>query len=115
MKLTLLLTWEPSDAGGTYDFFTLVAPLPSRPLQPVKVQIGGKPRKNAKAKDSERTRQRRALELAKPADCNEVLLCDERGALFEGLQTNFYALLDGGVLQTAREGILEGTVRKLLL
>ncbi|QDZ20096.1 class IV aminotransferase [Chloropicon primus] len=114
MKITLLLTWEPSDEGGDFDIFTLVTPLGDRPAQPVKVQIGGKPRKNALAKDSEWARQRRALELAMPEDCNEVILKDDEGRLFEGLQTNFYVVKDNKV-QTAGEGILEGTVRKLLL
>ncbi len=110
MKITLLVTWDRE----SFDISTLIVPLGERPQQPVKVQVGGKPRRNALAKDSEWTRQRRALELAKPADCNEVILCDEGGRLFEGLQTNFYAVVDGRV-QTAGEGILEGTVRKMLL
>ena len=114
MKVTLLMTWEPTSEGGKRDIYTLVVPLGDRPTQPVKVQVNGKPRKNAMAKDSEWTRQRRALELQKPEDCNEVVLCDDSGLLFEGLQTNFYAV-KGGRLQTAGEGVLEGTVRKLLL
>jgi len=110
MKLTLLLTWDAENM----DIYTLVTPLGERPAQPVKVQIGGKPRQNALAKDSEWTRQRRELEQAKPRDCNEVILVDDEGRLFEGLQTNFYVLKDSK-LQTAGKGILEGTVRKMLL
>ena len=111
MKITTLLTWETND----FEVSTLVVPLGERPVQPVAVQIGGKPRKNALAKDSEWTRQRLELEqLAKAKDCNEVILVDDSGCLFEGLQTNFYVMKDGK-LQTAGEGILEGTVRKLLL
>jgi thiol oxidase len=110
MKLTLLLTWD----AETMDISTVVTPLGERPAQPVKVQIGGKPRQNALAKDSAWTRQRRELEDARPKDCNEVILMDDDGHLFEGLQTNFYVLKDGK-LHTAGKGILEGTVRKMLL
>lgn len=110
MKIIVLMTWE-SDG---FDIYTLIVPLGERPSQPVKVQIGGKPRENALAKDSEWIRQRRELELARPEDCNEVILVDDAGRLFEGLQTNFYVLKDNRI-QTAGHGILEGTVRKLLL
>lgn len=110
MKITVLMTWE----NQSYDIFTLVAPLGDRPVQPVKVEVGGKPRSNALAKDSEWTRQRRALEEQKPADVNEIILMDDSGSLYEGMQTNFYVVQDGCV-RTADEGILEGTVRKMIL
>jgi branched-subunit amino acid aminotransferase/4-amino-4-deoxychorismate lyase len=45
---------------------------------------------------------------------NEIVLYDESGALLEGTQTNFYAIIEGK-LYTAGEGVLEGTVRRLLL
>ena len=45
---------------------------------------------------------------------NELLLATEEGALLEGSQTNFFAIRDGAV-HTAAEGILEGTVRRLVL
>ena len=45
---------------------------------------------------------------------NELLLADEGGQLLEGSQTNFFAVLDGKV-HTAGDGILAGTVRRLLL
>lgn len=69
---------------------------------------------NAKAKDSAWVKERKHLEALKPADVNEIVLHDESGALLEGTQTNFYAVMDGK-LYTAGEGVLEGTVRRLLL
>ena len=45
---------------------------------------------------------------------NELLLLGEGGELLEGSQTNFYALIDGAV-HTADEGVLAGTVRRLIL
>ena len=50
------------------------------------------------------------------AGCNEMLLATEAGELLEGSQTNFYAIgADGKTVYTAGEGVLEGTVRRLLL
>mmetsp|Transcript_30970 Transcript_30970/g.38240 ORF Transcript_30970/g.38240 Transcript_30970/m.38240 type:complete len:131 (+) Transcript_30970:548-940(+) len=48
-----------------------------------------------------------------PIDTNEMLLADG-GKLFEGLSSNFYAVKNGKVI-TADEGILKGTVRRLIL
>ena len=44
----------------------------------------------------------------------QVVLVGEGGALFEGLQSNFFAVLDGAV-HTAGEGVLAGTVREVAL
>lgn len=119
VKLTLLLTWAPPHAHQTeleqtIDCFCHCGPLPPRPSPPIKVEIRGAPRTNAKAKDSEWVRDRKPLEALKPPDVNEIVLHDADGALLEGTQTNFYAVMDGK-LHTAGEGILEGTVRRLLL
>lgn len=43
-----------------------------------------------------------------------MLLADAGGSLFEGLSSNFFAVL-GGTLYTAGEGILAGTVREVAL
>jgi branched-subunit amino acid aminotransferase/4-amino-4-deoxychorismate lyase len=46
---------------------------------------------------------------------NELLLSDpESGAVLEGSQTNFFAIV-GGTVHTAGEGVLAGTVRRLTL
>ncbi len=44
----------------------------------------------------------------------QVLLSDEQGRVFEGLSSNFAAVIDGAV-HTAGEGILLGTVRQVVL
>lgn len=75
----------------------------------------GMPRVNAKAKDSEWVRQRKAWEASKPADVNEVLLVSPDGLLLEGLTSNFFVLSADGAMQTADEGVLSGTVRELVL
>jgi len=48
------------------------------------------------------------------APFNELLLVSDAGELPEGSQTNFFAVV-GGKVVTASEGILAGTVRRLLL
>jgi hypothetical protein len=48
------------------------------------------------------------------ADVNEVLLVDDRGAVEEGMSSNFFAVANG-VVYTADEGVLKGTVRELVL
>lgn len=73
------------------------------------------PRVNAKAKDSEWVRQRKAWETSKPPDVNEVLLVSPSGSLLEGLTSNFFALSAEGAVLTADEGVLSGTVRELVL
>ncbi|KAL3130478.1 hypothetical protein ABBQ38_008295 [Trebouxia sp. C0009 RCD-2024] len=110
LKLTVLVTWET----GKGVIHSHVAALPPRPKPPVKVQARGAPRQNATAKDSEWVRTRQALEKDKPPDVNEILLVTEQGNVLEGTQTNFFAVMDGAVY-TARDGVLLGTVRGVLL
>lgn len=113
LKLTALLTWGP-DPGCPPDIYAHVSALPGRPPPPIKVVVRGAPRENAEAKDSEWVRQRAALEAAKPPDANEVLLASEEGCVYEGMTSNFFALLDGA-LYTAGEGVLLGSVRHVVL
>ena len=53
-------------------------------------------------------------------DVNELLLVSDDGAILEGSQTNFFAIEPAGAgkpshVRTAGDGVLEGTVRRLLL
>jgi hypothetical protein len=99
------------------DFFAHICELPPIPSPPIKVEIRGAPRHNAKAKDSNWVRwgfpanrphhamgphtpagrDRKWLEDLKPPDVNELVLRNEDGLLLEGTQTNFYAIMDGTV------------------
>lgn len=110
LKLTVLVTWE--EQGD--DVYAHVGQLPPRPVPPVKVQVRGTPRSNALAKDSAWVRQRQALQDTKPADVNEILLVEPDGGVLEGMASNFFAVVDGAV-QTAGEGVLQGTVRSVAL
>jgi branched-subunit amino acid aminotransferase/4-amino-4-deoxychorismate lyase len=115
LKLTLLADWKESE-GVEGDFILMchATPLPPIPLSPVVVEVRGRPRENALVKDSAWVRERTSLEVLKLEGTNEIVLPDESGRILEGTQTNFYAIRDGAVY-TAGDGILEGTVRRLLL
>jgi len=111
LKATLLVTWE---GGGAGSVACHVQPLPPLPVAPVRVEVRGAPRANALAKDSSWISERAPLEALMRDDMNELILATSTGELLEGSQTNFFAIQDGAV-HTAGEGILEGTVRRLLL
>ena len=112
------LTWLVADA----DVYCHVGALPPLPSPPIAVEVRGEGRANALAKDSGWVTERAPLEalrqraeLADGRAINEIVLSrEEDGALLEGSQTNFFAVIDNAV-HTADEGILEGTVRRLLL
>jgi len=119
LKLTVLATVQSSDvpeygAELVPELYCHACLLPDIPSRPIKVEIRGQPRENALAKDSQWVRDRKSLQNLVAPDANEMILRDEDGFLYEGGQTNFYAIIDG-VVYTAGEGVLEGTVRRLLL
>jgi len=109
MKITVLVPYERSISR----VYTHVTDLGARKPAgiPVKVEIRGEPRKNAAAKDSDWVTERK--KLGKADDVNEIVL-EKEGLLYEGLSSNFFAMKDG-VLYTAGEGILLGSVREAVL
>lgn len=111
IKLTVLVTWDEEEFQ-IYSHFVELPPLPSAP---VKVMVKGCPRSNAAAKDSDWVRGRKALEDEKPKDVNEIVLAKDDKFLYEGMSSNFFAVTKSGEVITAGDGILEGTVRELLL
>ncbi|CAI5535062.1 unnamed protein product [Closterium sp. Naga37s-1] len=117
VRLTALLA-PPSSPSSTqpYDLFVHAAPLPPPPSPPVRVVVAGRPRKNPAAKDSAWARERAALEEVKRQQgAEEVLLVDSDGSVLEGSTSNFFAVEAGGVVVTAEEGVLKGTIRSLIL
>jgi len=85
---------------------------PRNPGAPVRVAFGGPPRPDPKTKNVAYVSERRAF--VDPA-VEETLLVDPvRRRVLEGSQTNFFAVR-GRVVWTAGEGVLEGTVRALVL
>eukprot|EP00123_Amoebidium_parasiticum_P012083 comp21100_c0_seq1/m.28494 comp21100_c0_seq1/g.28494 ORF comp21100_c0_seq1/g.28494 comp21100_c0_seq1/m.28494 type:complete len:385 (-) comp21100_c0_seq1:447-1601(-) len=116
-KLTILVSWgdESHSVGGSYDIFAHVVAMPPVPRPPVRVLVHGSPRENPHAKDSQWVRDRQALDQNKPSDVNEILLVDDQGSIAEGMSSNFFAVTLDGVVETADEGILKGTVRDVTL
>mmetsp|Transcript_5524 Transcript_5524/g.18286 ORF Transcript_5524/g.18286 Transcript_5524/m.18286 type:complete len:354 (-) Transcript_5524:323-1384(-) len=133
LKITVLVSWE-TDIGMDASSSTCegaaesptratsrphssvrvhVGPLPPIPPPPIRVEVRGSPRSNAQAKDSSWVAERGPLEALMRPDFNELLLGTEDGQILEGSQTNFFVLVDGGLV-TAGEGVLAGTVRRLL-
>jgi branched-subunit amino acid aminotransferase/4-amino-4-deoxychorismate lyase len=110
LKITVLVTV----ANNIPQIRTHVMELGERARYPVKVMVTGHPRDNPEAKDSEWVRERKILENEKPDDYNEVILVGDDGALFEGLSSNFFALMNGS-LYTAGSGVLLGSVREAVL
>ncbi|KAI8108773.1 hypothetical protein M9435_005190 [Picochlorum sp. BPE23] len=110
LKITVLVVMEE----GRPRVWTHVTSLGPQAAHPIKVIIHGHPRDNAEAKDSEWVRERRSLEKTMPSDVNEIVLIGEDGDLFEGLSSNFF-VLQGGVLYTAGEGVLLGSMREAVL
>lgn len=113
LKITVLVTWN-DQLDDEVLVRTHVCLLGKRATPPIKAQVRGHPRNNAAAKDSEWVRQRKSLEDMKPDDVNEVILADDDGHLYEGLSSNFFALVDGKLV-TAGDGILLGSVREAAL
>jgi len=126
-KLTLVATWEsiaqdacsqPSSDPDkqNYDIYCHCQSLDYKPKLKVKLEIRGSPRENALAKDTNWTGARKPLEQLMSSDCDEIILADSEGNISEGTQTNFYAIdAETGDLITACEGVLEGTVRRVLI
>ena len=101
------------------DLYCHISSLGPRPSSPVKILMFGSPRQNAVAKDSEWVRQRQEIVKDKPADVNEVVMAGANGEILEGTTSNFFVVKedeDGElVVQTAGDGVLEGTVRRLVI
>jgi len=124
LRITALVSLDPDTQQPC--IAAHVAPLPPLPQPPVRVEVRGHPRKDASSKTSSWVTERAPLEkIMQQADVgaggvNEFLLSvkEDKGgvtkqAIYEGGQTNFYAIVDGCV-HTAPDGtVLEGTVRRL--
>ena len=105
---------EKQECDMNIEILAHVEKLKSKGLgKPVFVAMGGKPRENARIKDSKWVHDRKAIvdQIAE----DTLLLGKDDTVILEGAQTNFFAVLPNGILQTAGEGVLEGTVRAIVL
>lgn len=115
-KLTLLVSIKKdiNKEEKEFEVKAHVEPLKVRDSQkPVFVAIGGPARENARVKDVKWVHDRKAHVNT---DAEETLLLSKDGlTILEGSQTNFFAVLPNGTVFTAGDGILEGTVRAVVI
>lgn len=115
VRITILISWEHPEGGHDFDIDSHYMLLPPRSNPPISTLLLGAPRSNAAAKDSQWIRDKQWLEDARGGrHFEEVLLVTEDGGVLEGTQTNFFAIYDGK-LWTANDGVLDGTVRGVVL
>ncbi len=93
--------------------YTHVTYLPTRPTNPVLVDVKRGTRVKMRAKDSVWVEERKALPTSHCS--NEVIMCEDDGSVREGTSSNFFVIKQDGKVYTADQGILKGTVQVLLL
>ncbi|KAI8925539.1 aminotransferase [Entophlyctis helioformis] len=85
--------------------------------RPASVVVYGRPRINPAAKSTAWISDRKYIEQARPSDCQESILADDQGRLYEGTVTNFAVLVveqgdDGSqgvaIITAPVDGVLEG-------
>ncbi|KAG2393374.1 hypothetical protein C9374_006905 [Naegleria lovaniensis] len=129
LKITLLLVWyhhQISSSGDdfenemnistTFDLYSHITKLGERPSKPVLVDLlPGSRCHLGNAKDSIWITERNALYERKSKDSNEVIMCESNGIVREGLSSNFFIVNSSNQVVTAKEDILFGSVRGLLI
>ena len=114
--LRIRLTVDLEQAPGTV-YITLE---PLKTLSPELYVTGCKAktyrlqRNNPKAKLTRHIAVARKIRAEYTKDIQEIITISSDGAILEGLSSNFFAVKDG-MLFTAGEGILQGTVRNVVL
>jgi 5-formyltetrahydrofolate cyclo-ligase len=99
--------------------------LPSPATPPIVVEICGKPRDNPLAKNVEWIAERKGLEerISNQINIHEVILSSASidindqplSQVVEGTQTNVFVVTKDGVVRTAGDGVLEGSIRKMVI
>ncbi|EFC49866.1 predicted protein [Naegleria gruberi] len=121
LKVTLLLVWyhqrkSSSEISTSFDLYSHITKLGERPSKPVFVDIVPGSRCHlGNAKDSIWITERNSMLNKKTQSSNEVLMCEESGIVREGTSSNFFIINRDGKVVTARDGILFGSVRGLLI
>ncbi len=114
LKVVLLADWKDAERKGGFFLICHASPLLEPPSGPITIEVRGHTRHHAIVKDSSWIREaKHDVELKLPST-NEIILRSPDGELLEGNSSNFFAVMNG-VVWTAGEGIIEGTLRKMLL
>jgi branched-chain amino acid aminotransferase len=112
VRLTLDLEQQPGE------IYLALEPLESPTQQDyqhgVSVVTCRSQRRNPSAKYTAFIAQADAIRQGLPAGAHECLMVGENGLLLEGLSSNFFAIIDG-VAWTARESVLSGITRSLVI
>lgn len=110
-RITVIVNYNNNE----WNVKAVATPLPNQPAHVnVEVQMNGS-RINPSIKSTEWVTDRQTLERAKRADCNDVILADAQGHLYEGTSSNFAVLNDAGQMITAPDGtVLTGTIMKVV-
>jgi 5,10-methenyltetrahydrofolate synthetase len=139
-RVTLLLPKLQGDEieSPSSHLFCHVEQLPNIATPPIIVELRGKPRDNPLAKNIEWITERKHLEESRQEDVHEVVLSTiststststkskseephsnsvsvASATIVEGTQTNVFVVTKDGTVRTAGEGVLAGTVRKLVM
>ncbi len=113
LKLVLLADWIDAGKQGDFFFVCHASPLFKPPTGPIVVEVRGHARNHALVKNSSWIREaKNEYDLMLPSS-NEMLLSSPEGGLVEGHSSNFFAVMNG-VVWTAGEGVIEGTLRKMV-
>ncbi|KAI7906914.1 aminotransferase [Cokeromyces recurvatus] len=90
--------------------------LPSLPPQMrIKVEIEQRMRNSPEIKNSQWVRDRQESERNKAKDVNEVVLIDDKGHIYEGMASNFLAVIDKAVYCASLDHILLGSILKIVI
>jgi len=114
-KLTVVIAVKESEGDGKdVEAYAHIEAMKAKDLtKPIYVALGGPPRENAVVKDSKWVHDRKSIV---DTTAEETLLLGKDGTvILEGSQTNFFAVLPSGAVYTAKDGILEGTVRAAVI
>jgi branched-subunit amino acid aminotransferase/4-amino-4-deoxychorismate lyase len=80
-------------------------------LDPCDVYCFGSPRKNPTIKNTLWMEERQYVETRRPSGVTEMVLI-ENGKVYEGLVTNFFALMDGYLVTAPFDKVLPGTTAR---
>jgi len=110
MKVTMLMH-DLGEKGASVH----VSDLFEHSSTPCVIDVHGAPRSNPAAKDSQWVRDRQSLEQLKSPDANDMVLQDDLGRLYEGLQSNFFVVLNDRLVTAPEGSVLRGTVQSVVL
>jgi branched-subunit amino acid aminotransferase/4-amino-4-deoxychorismate lyase len=93
------------------DAIIAIDPFAPPAMGPCEVFCYGRPRQNPTIKNTLWIEERQYIESQRPSGVTEMVLY-EQGKLYEGLVTNFFALMNGYVMTAPFDSVLPGTTAR---